>query len=108
MNDPAPLTANLPTVAEELARELAAAGFTADSIAAHLGPEATEALYRREPGVVLDACGDDSRLAALIRFFLLRRPATAEQLAETSTVYPSLTGSLAEVARQKVLAGGSA
>lgn len=82
MNDPAPLTANLPTVAEELARELAAAGFTADSIAAHLGPEATEALYRREPGVVLDACGDDSRLAALIRFFLLRRPATAEQLAD--------------------------
>ena len=37
----------------ELADILSAASFTADGIAAHLGPDATDALYRGEPGVVL-------------------------------------------------------
>lgn len=82
MTDLAPLSPDLPDAAAALAEFLREAGFTADGIAAHLGPEATEALYRRAPGVVLDACGDDSQLSALIRFFLLRRPATAEQLAD--------------------------
>ncbi|OEY03742.1 rRNA methyltransferase [Corynebacterium sp. BCW_4722] len=82
MSDVFPLSPELPSVAGLLAEALSQAGFTAGGIAAHLGPEATEALYRREPGVVLDACGDSSQLSALIRFFLLRRPATAEQLAE--------------------------
>lgn len=70
-----------PAVARELTREFEEAGFTADSIAAHLGPDATEALYRGEPGTVLEAC-DDSRLSGLIRFFLVRQPMTAEELAE--------------------------
>ena len=60
-------------IARELTRELERAGFTADTIAAHLGPDATEALHRGEPGAVLEAC-DDSVLSGLIRFFLLRQP----------------------------------
>lgn len=70
--------------ARELVRVLSDAGLSADSIAAHLGPDATEALYRGEPGAVLAAC-DDSRLSGLIRFFLLRQPASAEQLADLLT-----------------------
>lgn len=85
MSDLTPLPPELPELTAELAETLREAGFTADGIAAHLGPEATEALYRREPGVVLDACSDGSRLSALIRFFILRRPATAEALSEMLT-----------------------
>lgn len=69
------------SVARELTREFEAAGFTADSIAAHLGPDAVEALFRGEPGAVLEAC-DDSRLSGLIRFFLVREKMTAEELSE--------------------------
>ena len=89
---PEPLSPNFPAVAQALAKELDAAGFSADGIAAHLGPEATEALYRREPGVVLAVCSDDARLSRLIRFFVLRRPATAEALGEMLT--PKLALSL--------------
>ena len=75
-----------PTPDAELMRELAdallAASFTADGIAAHLGPDATDALYRGEPGVVLHATRAGSQLDQLIRFFLLRRPFTAEEVAE--------------------------
>lgn len=67
--------------ARELTRELREAGLTADSIAAHLGPDATDALYRGEPGAVLAAC-DGSRLSELIRFFLLRQPFSHAELAE--------------------------
>nr|VDG63475.1 protoporphyrinogen oxidase [Streptococcus thermophilus] len=67
-------------IARELTREFERAGFTADTIAAHLGPDATEALHRGEPGAVLEAC-DDSVLSGLIRFFLLRQPMSAEELA---------------------------
>lgn len=68
-------------IARELTRELREAGLTADSIAAHLGPDATDALYRGEPGAVLAAC-DGSRLSDLIRFFLLRQPFTPTELAD--------------------------
>lgn len=85
MTELGPLSPNLPATAQKLAEALSAAGFTADGVAAHLGPEATEAMYRREPGVVLAACVDDSRLSALIRFFLLRRPASAEALSDMLT-----------------------
>ncbi|WP_328700605.1 class I SAM-dependent methyltransferase [Corynebacterium wankanglinii] len=85
MTELGPLSPDLPAVAQKLAQELTAAGFTADGVAAHLGPEATEAMYRREPGVVLAACADDSRLSALIRFFVLRRPATAEAIGDMLT-----------------------
>ena len=57
------------------------ATFTTEAIAAHLGPDATEALYRGEPGVVAAACGD-SPLSHLIRFFLLREPYAGETLGE--------------------------
>ena len=68
-------------IARDLVREFDDAGFTADSIAAHLGPDAVEALFRGEPGAVIEAC-DDSRLSGLIRFFLVREKMTAEELAE--------------------------
>lgn len=74
-------SADSTSLAAELTRFLNAAGFTADGIAAHLGPDATEALYRGEPGAVNAAC-DDSRLSGLISFFLLRTVMTPEELAE--------------------------
>ena len=66
----------------ELADVLSAASFTADGIAAHLGPDATDALYRGEPGVVLHATRGGSQLDQLIRFFLLRRPFPPEQITQ--------------------------
>ncbi|WP_257161252.1 class I SAM-dependent methyltransferase [Corynebacterium cystitidis] len=71
-----------PTVARALVTTLTNAGFTADGIAAHLGPEVTEALYRGEPGVVMHATEDKSALSSLIRFFLLRRPCSGAELGE--------------------------
>ena len=68
-------------IARDLVREFTSAGLTSDSIAAHLGPDAMEALFRGEPGAVLEAC-DDSRLSGLIRFFLVREKMTAEELSE--------------------------
>lgn len=68
-------------IARDLIREFDTAGFTADSIAAHLGPDAVEALFRGEPGAVIEAC-DDSRLSGLIRFFLVRERMSAEALSE--------------------------
>lgn len=68
-------------IARDLVREFDDAGFTADSIAAHLGPDAVEALFRGEPGAVIEAC-DNSHLSGLIRFFLVREKMTAEELAE--------------------------
>ncbi|OFT86094.1 rRNA methyltransferase [Corynebacterium sp. HMSC29G08] len=77
---------NSPTPDASLLRELAdalsAASFTADGIAAHLGPDATDALYRGEPGVVLHATQGGSQLDQLIRFFLLRRPLKPEQVTQ--------------------------
>lgn len=92
MTELGPLSPNFPAGAKALTEELVAAGFTAEGIAAHLGPEATEALYRHEPGVVLAACADGSRLSALIKFFVLRRPATAEAIGDMLT--PKLALSL--------------
>lgn len=72
----------LPNAARELASYLVAEGFTADSIAAHLGPDATAALYRGEPGVVKHSLRDDSTLSRLIAFFILREPTPVSQLAD--------------------------
>lgn len=71
-----------PALVRELADVLAAASFTADGIAAHLGPDATDALYRGEPGAVLVATRAGGQLDGLIRTLLVRRPATGEELAE--------------------------
>ena len=76
-----PLPESLPSAVRALADALAPSGFTADGIAEHLGPHATAALYRGEPGVVLAAC-DASPLSRLIRFFLVREPASQAQLDE--------------------------
>lgn len=69
-------------VVRELSDALVAASFTAAGIAAHLGPDVTDALYRGEPGVVLAATRGGSQLDGLIRALLLRRPVTGEELAE--------------------------
>ncbi|GAA1168159.1 Release factor glutamine methyltransferase [Corynebacterium glaucum] len=71
-----------PQVMRDLVDILTAANFTADGIAAHLGPDATEALYRGEPGVVLAATHAGTQLDGLIRFFLLRRPLPGDQVAD--------------------------
>ncbi|WP_051059700.1 DUF7059 domain-containing protein [Corynebacterium capitovis] len=75
----------------ELTPALLRASYTAEGVAAHLGPDATEALYRGEPGVVYEASSDDSRLSFLIRFFLLRVPASCEELAHALSSRLALT-----------------
>lgn len=57
------------------------AGFDADGIAAQLGPEYTEALYRGEPEAVALGARGDSQLEMLIRIFLLHEHVPATQLA---------------------------
>ena len=74
--------AALPALAPELTAFFRQAGFTADGIAAHLGPDATEALHRGEPATVRYATGDGSLLSRLIRFFVLRDPLPATALAD--------------------------
>lgn len=71
-----------PETAKTLAQALAKAGFTSAGIAEHLGPAATQAMFRGEPGVVRHACQDGSRLSRLIRFFILREPCTAAELSD--------------------------
>ncbi len=72
----------LSELAPELTRIFAAAGFTADGIAAHLGPAYTEALHRGEPAAVRYAASGRTRLSRLIRLFILRDPAPATEVAE--------------------------
>ncbi|MHA2789141.1 DUF7782 domain-containing protein [Corynebacterium sp. S7] len=71
-----------PDLVRELVESLNQHGYTADGIAARLGPQVTEALYRGEPGVVSFATRDGSALSQLIRFFLLREPCSGEALAD--------------------------
>lgn len=73
---------SLAALAPELTALFADAGFTADGIAAHLGPDATEALHRGEPAAVRYAAADDSTLSRLIRVFVLRDAVPATELAE--------------------------
>lgn len=68
MSPSTPLT----QAAAALGRTFRAVGFTADTIASHLGPAATDALYRGEPAAVRRKVLDDSKLSGLIRFFILR------------------------------------
>ncbi|MEX3503860.1 methyltransferase [Corynebacterium sp. LK2510] len=87
-----------------LAEELREAGFTSEAIAAHLGPHATEALYRGEPGAVADACRGGGRLSALIRFFLLREPVSGDELAEMLS--PRLALTLIDASLTRTLPSG--
>ena len=73
---------SLAALAPELIALFREAGFTADGIAAHLGPDASEAMHRGEPAAVRYAAADDSRLSRLIRFFVLRDPLPATGLAD--------------------------
>ncbi|MDO5511977.1 class I SAM-dependent methyltransferase [Corynebacterium sp.] len=73
---------SLAALAPELTSLFAAEGFTADGIAAHLGPDATDALHRGEPAAVRYAASDSSRLSRLIRVFVLRDAVPATELAD--------------------------
>lgn len=68
MTHRSPLTAAAAALAPRL-RELS---FTADAIALHLGPAATDALHRGEPGAVRRRVADSSPVSTAIRWFLLR------------------------------------
>lgn len=80
MTDPTPLGAGLADTARQLGDALRRAGLTTAGIAEHLGPVASQALYRGEPGVVRHACADGSDLSRLIRFFILRTPVAPSEL----------------------------
>lgn len=69
-------------VATELAHALSSAGFTADGIAGHLGPEYTEALHRGEPAAVALGTSGDSDLDHLIRIFVLHEHVPATLLSD--------------------------
>ncbi len=73
---------SLAALAPELITLFREAGFTADGIAAHLGPNATEAMHRGEPAAVRYVASDDSLLSRLIRFFVLRDALPATALAD--------------------------
>ena len=66
--------------ADALARDLAAAGFTAEGVAAFLGEAAWQALGRSSPGPALAVCQerDGEPLAALIRLLWIGHPVPAE------------------------------
>ncbi|MDN6273922.1 MAG: class I SAM-dependent methyltransferase [Corynebacterium casei] len=78
-----PLNPQVPlhSIAQELVDVFAEAGFNTHGIAAHLGPQATEALYRGEPAAVEVATSADTQMDLLIRLFLLHQPAPATDLA---------------------------
>lgn len=78
MTDRSPLTA----AAAALAPRLRDLGFTADGVALHLGPSATDALHRGEPGAVRRRVSDFSPLSTVIRFFLLRDALPGSALAD--------------------------
>lgn len=79
-----PLNPQVPlrSIAQELIAVFEEAGFNTHGIAAHLGPQVTEALYRGEPAAVEVATTKGSQMDLLIRLFLLHQPAPATELAE--------------------------
>ena len=79
-----PLNPDIPlhVLAPELVDVFEDAGFNTHGIAAHLGPQATEALYRGEPAAVEVATGNGSQMDLLIRLFLLHEPMPATELAK--------------------------
>lgn len=72
----------LTELARDLSRLLRGAGFTADGIAAHLGPAITEAMHRGEPGAVRTATGGGTTMDQLIRTFILRDPQERGQVGQ--------------------------
>src|SRR5699024_12099840 len=72
-------TCALPIFAQELVTVFDKAGFNSHGIAAHLDPQATEALYRGEPAAVEVATAHGSQMDLLIRLFLLHEPRSEER-----------------------------
>src|SRR5699024_10351961 len=79
-----PLNPDIPlhVLAPELVDVFEDASFNTHDSAAHLGPQATEALYRGEPAAVEVATGNGSQMDLLIRLFLLHEPMPATELAK--------------------------
>lgn len=69
-------------IAAELTEVFAAAGYTADGLAGHLGPEYADALWRGEPAAVALGAAGESQLDKIIRLFVLHEPAAATVLAD--------------------------
>lgn len=69
-------------LAPELIELFEQAGFTADGIAGHLGPECYEAMHRGEPAAVAIGAAGDSQLDQLIRLFILHEEVPATELAD--------------------------
>lgn len=86
----------LTDLAQQLTPLLHRAGFTADAIAAHLGPALTEAMHRGEPAAVRHGTRAGTTLDQLIRTFVLRDPLPRAELEEL--VGPRLTTSLIDAA----------
>ena len=72
----------LTTVAAAVGAAFRRHEFHADAVAAHLGPAAADAVHRGEPAAVRAATRDGSVFSRLIRFFLLRDPASVEEVDE--------------------------
>ena len=68
--------------ADELVQVFDTAGFNADGIAGHLGPEYTEALHRGEPAAVALGASGTTDLDHLIRIFVLHEHVPATLLSE--------------------------
>lgn len=113
MTDRTPLT----RAARALGDVFTAHGFTSDAIAVHLGPHATDALYRGEPAAVRRRLGDATALSRLISFFILRDPLPRAQteallgpeiLADLAAAETITTGSTVQMlidVRPHVIAG---
>src|SRR5699024_3869482 len=67
---------------QELITVFDKAGFNSHGVAAHLGTQATEALYRGGPAAVEVATAHGSQMDLLIRLFLLHEPMPATELAK--------------------------
>lgn len=76
------MRSELTALARQLTPVLRKAGFSADGIAAHLGPEMTEAMHRGEPAAVRFATRSGNTLDQLIRTFILRDPLPPAELGE--------------------------
>lgn len=80
----APLSPHFPVsgLAADLAAVFRDAGYTADGLAGHLGPEYFEALMRGEPATVELAAQGSTPLDAILRIFVVHAPVSLQELAD--------------------------
>ncbi|MDO5031710.1 methyltransferase [Corynebacterium sp.] len=69
-------------IAAELAEFFTRAGFSADGIAGHLGPDAADAWHRGEPAAVVLGTRGEGEMDKLIRLFILHEPVPATELSD--------------------------